>query len=147
MGLPGGSDGRESACSAGDPGLIPGSGRLPWSKGTATHSSPMGWAWQPSPIFRLENPHGQRSLAGCSPWGRKEWDRLPTPVFLGFPGSSVSKESACNSGDVGSDPELGRSPAGGHGNSLQYSRLENPHGQRSSAGCSPWGCKELDTTE
>ena len=109
--------------------------------------SPVGWAWQPSPIFRLENPHGQRSLAGCSPWGRKEWDRLPTPVFLGFPGSSVSKESACNSGDVGSVPEFGRSPAGGHGNSLQYSRLENPHGQRSQAGCHPWGSKELDTTE
>ena len=42
-----------------------------------------------SPIFRLENPHGQRSLAGCSPWGRKEWDRLPTPVFLGFPGGQL----------------------------------------------------------
>ena len=45
------------------------------------------------------------------------------------------------------DPWLGRSPGGGHGNPLQYSCLENPHGQRSLAGCSPWGCKELDTTE
>ena len=33
---------------------------------------------------------------------------------------------------------------GGHGNPLQYSCLENPHGQRSLAGCSPWGPKELD---
>ena len=33
------------------------------------------------------------------------------------------------------------------GNSLQYSCLENPHGQRSLVGYSPWGCKELDTTE
>ena len=36
---------------------------------------------------------------------------------------------------------------GGHGNPLQYSCLENPHGQRSLAGCSPWGRKELDMTE
>ena len=44
-------------------------------------------------------------------------------------------------------PGLGRSPAGGHGNPLQYSCLEKPHGQRSVAGYSPWGCKELDTAE
>jgi len=50
-------------------------------------------------------------------------------------------------GDLGSNPELGRYPGGGHGNPLQYSCLENPRGQRSLAGCSPWGCKELDTTE
>ena len=36
-------------------------------------------------------------------------------------------------------PGLGRSPGGGHGNLLQYSCLENPHGQRSLAGCSPRG--------
>ena len=42
---------------------------------------------------------------------------------------------------------LGRSPGGGHGNSLQYSCLENPHGQSSLAGYSPLGCKESDTTE
>ena len=38
-------------------------------------------------------------------------------------------------------------PGEGHGNPLQNSCLENPHGQRSLAGYSPWGCKELDTTE
>ena len=32
-------------------------------------------AWQPTPVFLLENPHGQRRLAGYSPWGLKEWDR------------------------------------------------------------------------
>ena len=42
---------------------------------------------------------------------------------------------------------LGRSPGGGHGNPLQYSYPENPHGQRSLAGYSPWSCKESDTTE
>ena len=44
-------------------------------------------------------------------------------------------------------PSLGRSPGGGHGNLLQYPCLENPHGQRSLEGYSPWGWKELDTTE
>ena len=60
---------------------------------------------------------------------------------------SDGKESACNEGDQGSIPGLGRSPGGGPGNPLQYSGLENPPGQRSLVGCSPWGCKELDTTE
>ena len=64
-----------------------------------------------------------------------------------FAGSSVSKESACNAGDLGSIPGLGRSPEGGHSNPLQYSCLENPHGQRSLAGYSLWSCKESDVTE
>ena len=49
-------------------------------------------------------------------WVRKTtWsmDRLPTPVFLGFPGGSDSKESACNAGNLGSIPGLGRSLGGG----------------------------------
>ena len=50
-------------------------------------------------------------------------------------------------GDLGLIPGLGRSPGGGHGNPLQYSRLENPHGQRNLVGYSPWGHKELVTTE
>ena len=61
--------------------------------------------------------------SGRFPWRR---DRLPTPVFLGFPGGSDGKESACNVGDLGSIPGLGRSPGGGHGKPLQYSCLENP---------------------
>ena len=44
-------------------------------------------------------------------------------------------------------PWLGRTPGGGRGNPLQYSCLENPHGQRSLAGCSPWGGKESDMME
>ena len=66
---------------------------------------------------------------------------------LGFPGGSDCKGSACSVGDLGSIPELGRSPGGGHGNSLQDSCLENPQGQRSLAGCSPWDCIESDVTE
>ena len=50
-------------------------------------------------------------------------------------------------GVLGSVLGLGRSAGGGHGNPLQYSYLENPHGLRSLVGYSPWGCRELDTTE
>ena len=64
-----------------------------------------------------------------------------------FPSGSDGKEPACNSGDLGSIPGLGRSPGGGHGNPLQYSCLENPIEQRSLVGYSPWGHKELDMTE
>ena len=64
-----------------------------------------------------------------------------------FPGGSDSKASAYNAGDLGSIPGSGRSPREGNGNPLQYSCLENPHGQRSLASYSPWGHKESDTTE
>ena len=64
-----------------------------------------------------------------------------TITTLGFPGGSDSKESSCNSGDLGLIPGLGRSPGEGHGNPLQYSCLENPHGERSLAGYSLWGCR------
>ena len=66
---------------------------------------------------------------------------------MGFPGSSAGKNSAGNAEDLGSIPELGRSPGGRYGNPLKYSCLENPHGQRSLAGYSPWGNKESDMTE
>ena len=55
-------------------------------------------------------------------------DRLPTPVFLGFSGDSTSKESACNMGDLGLIPGLGRSPGEGNSYPLQYSGLENSVG-------------------
>ena len=81
---------------------------------------------------------------GKIPWRR---DRQPTPVFLGFPGGSEGKVSTYNAGDLGSILKLGRSHAGGHINTLQYSCLENSHGQRSPAGYSPRGQKESDITE
>ena len=65
----------------------------------------------------------------------------------GFANRSVGKESACNAGFPGLIPGLGRSPGERKGYPLQYSGLENPHGQRSLVGYSPWGCKESDTTE
>ena len=68
-------------------------------------------------------------------------------MFLGFAGGSDDKESACNAGDLGLIPGLGRFPGGGHGNPLQYSCLENPPEQRSLVGYSPWSHKESDLTE
>ena len=64
-----------------------------------------------------------------------------------FPGDADTKESVCNARDLSSISVLGRSPGGGHGNALQYSCLENPRGQRSLVGYSPWGRKDSDTTE
>ena len=45
-------------------------------------------------------------------WSR---DRLPTPIFLGFPGGPAGEESTYNVGDPGSIPGLGRSPGEGNG--------------------------------
>ena len=62
LGFPGGSDGKESACSAGDQGSIPGSERFSRRE------------WQSTPVFLPGQFHGQRSLAGHSLWGHKESD-------------------------------------------------------------------------
>ena len=50
---------------------------------------------------------------------------------------------AGDTGDLGLTPGSGRSPGGENGNSLQYSCLEKPHGQRNLAGYSPWGHEDL----
>ena len=65
MGFSGGSDGERFACSVEDPGLIPGLGRSP-GKG---NGNPRQWQ-----VFLCGESHGQRSLAGYSPWGYKESD-------------------------------------------------------------------------
>ena len=102
MGFPGGSASKESACNAGDPGSIPGSGRSPgeeigyplqysWASLVSRWQgirlqvgglgsipglgrSPGGGHDNPLQYSCLENPHGQRGLAGYSPWGHKESD-------------------------------------------------------------------------
>ena len=51
---------------------------------------------------------------------------IHTYIHMGFPGGSDGKESACNAGDLGSIPGLGRSPTEGNGNPLQYACLKNP---------------------
>ena len=81
-----------------------------------------------SPIAQLVNnlPAVQETWFDSSVrnilWRR---DSLPTPVFLGFPCVSAGKESACNVGNLGSIPGLGRSPGEGKGYPLSYSGLEN----------------------
>ena len=62
---PGDLVGKESACSAGDPSSILGSGRSPQQR-----------EWQPTTIFLLGELHGQRSLVGHNPWGQKELDMI-----------------------------------------------------------------------
>ena len=73
------------------------------------------------------------------------------PCNTVFSSGSAGKEPACSagdSGDVGSIPESGRSPGEGNSNPLQYTCLENPHGQGSVVGYSPWGDhKESDRAE
>ena len=81
--MPGGSDGKESACSVRDLGSIPGLGR----------------AWQPTPVFLPGEPHGQRSLVGYSPWGCKESDTtewLSTHVWKADLNSSRIKKKKKN---------------------------------------------------
>ena len=88
-----------------------------------------GWAdgnWQFSPIVASNLPFLHLLLA----------DILNILFYLFgcagswvFPGGLEGKESACSAGDLGSVPGSGRSLGGGHGNSLQYSCLENPRGR------------------
>ena len=65
-------------------------------------------------------------------------------VFIGFPGGSDGKESACNSGDLGSIPGSGR--PSGEGNVCSPTAVEF-HGQRNLLGYSPWSHKESDRTD
>ena len=73
------------------------------------------------------------------------WRSLCLPG--GFPIGSDGKESVCRVEDLGLIPGLERSPGEEHSNPLQYSCLQNPHGQRSLARYRPWGHKKSDMTE
>ena len=54
---------KESACQYRSCEFNPWAGKIPWKR-----------KWQPIPVFLPENSHGQKSLEGYSPWGRKEWN-------------------------------------------------------------------------
>ena len=99
---------------------------------------------------------GKTRSCGCSPysqthlcffkffilsWGIADWASQLALVVKNLPTNAGDKM------DAGLSLWSGRSPGGGHGNPLQYSCLENPHGQRSLAGYSPGGHTESDTTK
>ena len=71
VGFPGGSDGKQSACNVGRPGLDHWVGKIHWRR-----------AWQPTPVFLPGESHGQRSLVGYSPWGRRVWDDWATNTHV-----------------------------------------------------------------
>ena len=64
-GFPGGSDSKESACNAREPGIKP--GKVPWRR-----------KWLSTPVFLPGESHGQRSLVGYCSWGGKELDMTAT---------------------------------------------------------------------
>ena len=66
---------------------------------------------------------------------------------MGLPWGLSSKESACNAGDMGSIPGVGRSPGEGHGNPLQHSCLESPRDRAAQRATVHGVAKESDTTE
>ena len=81
--------------------------------------------------------HGQRSAAGYRPWGRQEAGTAEQLTVSGFPGGASAKEPTCQGRrhrTAASIPGLGSSSGPGHGNSVQYSCLENSQGQRSVEG-------------
>ena len=87
-------------------------------------------------------PNSQRISYLFTSFGKKKLEQIVRSyICFEIPCGSVAKESACNAGDLGSIPGLGRSPIEGKGYPLQYSGLEN------SMDYSPWGRKESDTTE
>ena len=149
-----GSAYEESACNKGDLGSIPGLGRSP-GEGKGYPLTPVFWPGEFRGLYspwscresgtteRLSLSQSTGGLPGgtsgkelaCQcrrPWfnswvGNICWrrDKLPTPVFLGFPGGSAGKESTHNVGDPGLIPGLEDSPEKGTAIPLQYSGLEN----------------------
>jgi len=123
LGFPGGSDGKESACNAGDPSLTLGLGRFPGEG----NGNPLQYCCLEKPM------DGGAWWATYSLWGHKESDTTEaTSLYADNRASQVAlvvKKAPANAGDIrdiGSIPWLGRSSGGGNGNPLQYSCLENP---------------------
>ena len=120
MDFPSGSDGKASCLQCGRPGFDPWVEKILWRR-----------KWQPTPVFLPGEAHGQRSLAGYSPPGRKELDTTEQLHFHFLlvwtsPVAQTVKRLAYNAGQRGSIPGLGRSSGEGNGKPFQYSCLENP---------------------
>ena len=88
-------------------------------KEMATHSSTLAWK-----IPWTEEPGRLQSMGSQSQTRLSDFTLCALLICVGFPGGSDGKESACNAGDLGSIPGLGRSPGKGNGYPLQYSGLE-----------------------
>ena len=87
---------------------------------------PILFAWFQK-VLRYNPAHSSKLISKVSPHYCTHFAHFSLLVFIkGFPGGSEVKASACNAGDPGSIPRLGRSPGEGNGNPLQYSCLENP---------------------
>ena len=121
----------------------------PWLTSQAIHNCPQlhfpGGATGKEPACQCRRGERLRfhPWVGKIPW-RGAWP--PPAVFLGLPGGADGKGSACNVGDWGSTPGLGRSPGEGSDNPLQYSCLENPM-DRGAWRATVQGVTELDTID
>ena len=120
--FPDGSDGKQSACKAGDLGSIPGLGRRP-GEGTGYPLQSSGW----------ENSMDRGAWQATTLDTSKSWTRLSDYALNRL---SSKKNPPANAGDVGSVPELGRSPGEGNGNPLrilvwEISWTEEPGGLQS----------------
>ena len=163
MGFPDSSAGKESACNAGDPGSIPGSGR---SSGEGI-GYPLQYSWASFVAQLRKRIHLQcgRPGLGRYPGEGKGYplqysglensmdcivhgvafslSKLNIAIFtlntielinMGFPGGSVVKTPPGNAGNTGLIPVSGRSSGEGNGNPPQYSCLENPRDRESMGG-------------
>ena len=134
-GSPGGSDGRESVCNAGDPGSIPGLGRSPGEG----HSNPLQYSCL---VISMDRGAWWATVHGVL--------NLQDYTVISFPGDTSGKEHLCQGRKWktrGFDPWVRKIP-------WRRTRQPTPaflpgesHGQRSLVGYSPRGCKESNMTE
>ena len=109
-------------------------------KGKATHSIILAWRipWTVESMGLQRVGHDWATFTSLQSPNHQKIRNFPCHLLvrvrkiflllgmLWFPGGSEVKESACNSGDLGSIPGWGRSPGEGNGKPLQYSCMENP---------------------
>ena len=131
-----------SACSAGDPGSLPGSGRCPGEENgnplqySCLENSMDGGAWWATVRGVTKSQTGlidftyrftaERTYGCTSVWVWNEHRLSLLLTHCDFSDFSDGKESACNAGDPGSVPGWRRCPGERNGNPLQYSCLRNP---------------------
>ena len=131
--FPDGSDGKESSCNAGNPGSFPGWRRFP-GEGNS----------YPLQLSCIENPMDREAWQAIVHGVSKSQMQLSTntftPILALFPGGLEGKPSACNAGDR-------KIPCRRKWHPTPELLPGKSHGQSSLIGYSPWGHKELETTE